>query len=60
METRVTVMGKTWIVPSNAVQSLVGWLNANAVELGSPRQEIREVRGNTGFVDPRQLIVEKS
>ena len=57
METRVTVMGKTWIVPSNAVYGLVSWLNANAVELGNPKQEIREVRGN-GPADPRQLIVE--
>ncbi len=58
METRITVMGKTWIVPSNAVHGLIGWLNSNAVELGSQRQEIREVRGN-GPVDPRQLITEQ-
>ena len=57
METRITVMGKTWIVPSNAMQSLIAWLSANAVEVGAQRQEIREVRGN-GSVDPRQLIVE--
>ena len=56
METRITIGNKTWVVPANAVQSLVGWLNANAVELGS-RREIREVR-NDGSTDPRQLITE--
>lgn len=57
MEVRISVGNKTWIVPSNAVQSLVYWLQSNAVELGGPRQEIREVR-NDGSQDPRQLITE--
>jgi hypothetical protein len=57
MEVRITIGNKTWIVPSNAVQSLAGWLNANAVDAGMQRQEIREIRGN-GQQDPRQLIME--
>ena len=57
MEVRITVGNKTWIVPSNAVQSLIGWLSTNAIEAGGYRQEIREVR-NDGSNDPRQLIVE--
>lgn len=57
METRITIGNKTWIVPANAVGSLIAWLNANAVELGGRRQEIREVMGN-GPADPRQLITE--
>ena len=56
MEIRITIGNKTWIVPANAVSSLVSWLNANAVELGTPRQDIREIYGDTN--DPRQLIVE--
>jgi hypothetical protein len=57
MEIRISVGNKTWIVPSNAVQSLVGWLSANAVEVGAQRQEIREVQ-NGSYSDPRQLITE--
>ena len=57
MEIRITVGNKTWIVPPHAVQSLISWLNASAVEVGGRRQEIREVR-NDGPSDPRQLIVE--
>ena len=59
MEVRISIGNKTWIVPSNAVQSLVGWLNSNAVEMGAGRQEIREVR-HDGQRDPRQLIVEQT
>lgn len=58
MEVRITIANKTWIVPSNAVQSLISWLNANAVELGGRRQEIREVLNDRGSQDPRQLITE--
>ena len=57
MEIRITVGNKTWIVPPYAVQSLISWLNASAIEVGANRQEIHEVR-NDGPRDPRQLIVE--
>jgi hypothetical protein len=57
METRITIGNKTWIVPANAAQSLINWLDINAVEVGE-RREIREVR-NDGLSDPRQLITEK-
>ena len=57
MEVRISVGNKTWSVPSHAVQSLISWLNSNAVELGGYRTEIKEVRSD-GPVDPRQLIVE--
>lgn len=56
MEIKVAVGNETWIVPAHSIQSLVGWLNANAVSTRQ-RQEIREVR-NDGPKDPRQLIVE--
>jgi hypothetical protein len=56
METRITIGNKTWIVPASMVQSLISWLNSNAVEVGG-RKEIREVR-NDGSNDPRQLISE--
>lgn len=57
METRITIGNKTWIVPADAIQSLVNWLSNNAVEVGG-RKEIHEVR-NDGSDDPRQLIMEK-
>lgn len=57
MEVRITIGNKTWIVPANAISSLIGWLNSNAVEVGGRKQEIREVR-NDGSNDPRQLITE--
>jgi hypothetical protein len=57
MEIRITVGNKTWIVPSNAIGGLIGWLNSNAVEVGGQRQEIREIR-NDKTQDPRQLISE--
>lgn len=56
METRITIGNKTWIVPANAAQSLINWLDINAIEVGE-RREIREVR-NDGLSDPRQLIME--
>ena len=55
MEVRITISNKTWIVPSNAVQSLISWLNSNAVELDRQKQDIREVRNDN---DARQLIME--
>jgi len=57
MEVRVTIGNKTWVVPSNAVSSLIAWLNSNAVELGGTRQEVREIN-NGAHSDPRQLIME--
>ena len=57
MEISVTVGNNTWIVPANAVSSLIAWLNNNAIEIGRQKQEIREVR-NDGSQDPRQLITE--
>lgn len=57
MEVRISIGNKIWSVPSHAVQSLIGWLNSNAVEMGGYKQEIREVRSD-GPRDPRQLIVE--
>lgn len=56
MEQRITINGKTWIVPSNSIASLIAWLNANAVQANNMRQEIREVI-NKGE-DPRHLITE--
>ena len=56
METRVTVAGKTWIVPQMAVASLVNWLQQNAVEVGAPRTEVREVLDVVR--SDRQLITE--
>lgn len=56
METRVTVAGKTWIVPQMAVASLVNWLQQNAVEVGAPRTEVREVLDVVR--SDRQLIME--
>ncbi len=57
MEVRITIGNKTWIVPAGAINSLISWLNVNAVELGQQKQEIREVQQNKG-IDPRQLIME--
>ena len=59
MEIRITIGNKTWIVPAGAISSLVSWLNVNAIELGSQRQEIREVQQDKQ-VDPRQLIMENT
>lgn len=56
METKITVNGKTWIVPSDKLGQLVAWLSSNAVEAGFARQEVREVRNEN--TDPRQLLVE--
>ncbi|MDD4109925.1 MAG: hypothetical protein PHS54_00065 [Clostridia bacterium] len=56
MEVRIAIGDKTWIVPSNAVQSLISWLTMNAVEMGNGSRQIREV--NKGESDSRQLIVE--
>lgn len=56
METRVTVAGKTWIVPQMAVASLVNWLQQNAVEVGAPRTGVREVLDVVR--SDRQLITE--
>lgn len=57
MEVRISIGNKTWSVPANVVQFLINWLNANAIDLGAPKQEIREVR-NDRSNDPRQLIME--
>ena len=57
METKITIGNKTWIVPSNAIGSLIAWLSANAVELGMRKQEVREIN-NDNINDPRQLIEE--
>ena len=48
--------GKTWIVPQMAVASLVNWLQQNAVEVGAPRTEVREVLDVVR--SDRQLITE--
>jgi hypothetical protein len=55
MEQRITVMGKTYIIPGNRVSSLISWLESNAVE-NTPRQVVREITGDN--VDPRQLLTE--
>jgi hypothetical protein len=55
MEQRITVMGKTYIIPSNRVSDLIYWLEANAV-VNTPKQVVREVTGDN--VDPRQLLTE--
>lgn len=56
METTIIVNGKLWIIPGDKVGALISWLSANAVDSGSRKQEVREVR--TEGTDPRQLIVE--
>jgi hypothetical protein len=56
METKITVNGKTWIVPGEKLGQLVAWLSSNAVEAGFSRQEVREVKNEN--TDPRQLLVE--
>ena len=56
MEVRVSIGNKTWVVPGGAVDALRSWLNTNAVELGAPKQEVREVTNNSD--DSRQLITE--
>jgi len=56
METRITVGNKTWIVPPAAINGLIAWLTANAVDTSLKQQEVREV--NSASEDHRQLIVE--
>jgi hypothetical protein len=56
MEIRVNVAGKAWVVPQAAIAGLVSWLQQNAVELGSPKTEIREVTNHIS--NNRQLIME--
>ena len=57
MEIRISIGNNNWVVPSHATQSLISWLNSNAISLGNPRREIHEVL-NDGSQDPRQLIME--
>ena len=57
MEQTVNVNGKMYIIPAGKVSSLVAWLEANAVDAGKPRQEVREVIDNQPN-DGRQLIME--
>jgi hypothetical protein len=56
MEVRVTIANKTWVVPAGNVDALRAWLNANGVELGAPKQEVREIVNNDN--DSRTLITE--
>lgn len=55
MEQRVTIAGKTYIVPAARVSELISWLENNGVST-SPRQIVREITGDN--IDSRQLLTE--
>jgi hypothetical protein len=59
METKITIGNKTWIVPSAAINGLIAWLNANAVDASLRQEEVREVNTQRpASDDTRQLIME--
>lgn len=50
---QITINGETWSVPASMVQSLVGWLNANAVKISSSNRNEGNDRTSD---DQRQLL----
>jgi len=57
MEQRITVNGKTYIVPAQNINGLIQWLEQNGVDT-TKTQQVREVAPpNT---DERNLLLENS
>ena len=56
MEQRITVNGKTYIVPAQAIGGLVQWLQLNAVDASQAVEPVHEVAPNTP--DQRDLLLE--
>ena len=54
METKVSVNGKLYIVPAQAVAGLVGWLEQNAVDASKQQPMHESVKEN------KELLLENS
>ena len=58
MEQRISLNGKTYIVPANAVSGLTMWLEQNAIDTSKAQaQQVREVVRD-GTSEPRDLLLE--